>query len=70
VAELIWTVTLSTTSDLPNEPNSFKVVPGPDLQTVVSATYELHMASGTYDKRMISAIYKESCDILMTMVVW
>jgi len=49
---------------------SFKVVPGPDLQTVVSATYELHMASGTYDKRMISAIYKESCDKLMTMVVW
>jgi len=39
---------------------------GPDMLRIPSATYELLMISGTYDKLTISAIYKESYEKLMT----
>jgi len=39
----------------------------PDLQRILSATYELLMISETYDKLTISAIYKESYEKLTTM---
>jgi len=39
---------------------------GPDLQRIVSATYELLMISGTCDELMTSTIYKESYEKIQT----